>query len=79
VDNPNDVTVTHDFDTVDAARMFVNAEGLKKAMQEAGVTGPPGCPRCGSRRVVLLFDSSTNFQCNARYSVTRRTPYRCHK
>jgi hypothetical protein len=42
VDNPNDVTVTHDFDTIDAARSFVNAEGLKKAMQEAGVTGPPG-------------------------------------
>jgi hypothetical protein len=42
VDNPNDVTVTHDFDTAEAARTFVQAEGLKKAMQEAGVIGAPG-------------------------------------
>jgi hypothetical protein len=40
-DNPNDVTVTHDFDTVEAARKFAAAEGLKKAMQKAGVTGTP--------------------------------------
>ena len=42
VDNPNDVTVTHDFDTVEAARNLVQSEGLKKAMQEAGVIGAPG-------------------------------------
>jgi Antibiotic biosynthesis monooxygenase len=41
VDSPNDVTVTHDFDTAEAARTFVQAEGLKKAMQEAGVIGAP--------------------------------------
>lgn len=41
VDNPNDVTVAHDFDTTDAARAFASAEGLKKAMKEAGVSGTP--------------------------------------
>ncbi len=40
-DNPNDVTVTHDFDTPEIARAFTQAEGLKIAMQKAGVSGPP--------------------------------------
>jgi len=40
-DNAKDVTVTHDFDTVDAARTFTLAEGLKTAMQKAGVVGTP--------------------------------------
>lgn len=39
--NPNDVTVTHDFDTTDAARKFTEAEDLKKAMDKAGVSGIP--------------------------------------
>jgi len=40
-DNPNDITVTHDFATVEAARAFVNSEELKITMQNAGVVGAP--------------------------------------
>jgi hypothetical protein len=40
-DNPNDVTVTHDFATLEAAQAFANCEELKKAMQGAGVIGVP--------------------------------------
>jgi quinol monooxygenase YgiN len=40
-DNPNDITVTHDFATVEAAQAFVKSEELKKAMQNAGVVGTP--------------------------------------
>jgi heme-degrading monooxygenase HmoA len=40
-DNPNDVTVTHDFATLEAARAFVSSEELKKTMQNAGVIGAP--------------------------------------
>ena len=41
VDNPNEVTVTHDFDSVEAARTFTQAEELKNAMQRSGVIGAP--------------------------------------
>jgi len=40
-DNPNDITVTHNFATLAAAQAFVNSEELKKAMQDAGVVGAP--------------------------------------
>ncbi|HVI62539.1 MAG TPA: antibiotic biosynthesis monooxygenase [Bradyrhizobium sp.] len=40
-DNPNDVTVTHDFATLEAARAFAGSEELKQAMQRAGVAGAP--------------------------------------
>ena len=40
-DDPNDVTVVHDFATADAAKAFVGNEDLKKIMAELGVTGPP--------------------------------------
>ena len=40
-DNPNDVTVTHEFATIKAARAFVESEELKNAMQGAGVVGAP--------------------------------------
>ena len=40
-DNPNDVTVTHDFATLEAAQSFVGSEELKRAMQSAGVVGAP--------------------------------------
>jgi hypothetical protein len=40
-DNPNDITVTHDFSTVDAAQTFVKSEELHKNMQSAGVVGTP--------------------------------------
>ena len=41
VDDPNDVTVTHDFDDADAAKRFFAMPQLKEAMQEAGVEGEP--------------------------------------
>lgn len=40
-DDPNDVTVTHDFDSLDAAHAFVGSEELRAAMQQAGVTAEP--------------------------------------
>jgi hypothetical protein len=40
-DNPNDVTVTHEFGSVEAAQAFVKGDELKKAMQRAGVVGAP--------------------------------------
>lgn len=40
-DNPNDVTVTHEFASLDAAKAFVGSDELKKAMQGAGVVGAP--------------------------------------
>ena len=40
-DNPNDVTVTHDFATIEAARAFINSAELKSTMQNAGVVGAP--------------------------------------
>ena len=40
-DNPNDITVTHEFGSVEAAQAFVKSDELKKAMQKAGVVGAP--------------------------------------
>jgi len=41
VGDPNDVTVTHDFATSDAAHAFADSAELRSAMQDAGVAGPP--------------------------------------
>jgi hypothetical protein len=41
VDNPNDVTVTHDFKTADKAKAFASSPDLKTAMEKAGVKGTP--------------------------------------
>jgi quinol monooxygenase YgiN len=41
VDNANDITVTHDFKTVAAAKAFVASPELKAAMEKSGVTGAP--------------------------------------
>jgi hypothetical protein len=41
VGNPSDVTVTHDFDTAEKAKAFVESSELHKAMYNAGVAGPP--------------------------------------
>ena len=38
---PEMVTVTHDFDTVDAARRLAASDALKQAMVDAGVIGVP--------------------------------------
>ena len=40
-DDPNDITVTHEFTTLEAAKAFVASEELKKGMQTAGVVGAP--------------------------------------
>jgi hypothetical protein len=40
-DDPNDVTVTHDFASLEAARAFAGAPELKSAMSNAGVVGAP--------------------------------------
>jgi hypothetical protein len=40
-DNPNDVTVTHEFATLSTAQTFVESDELRTAMEQAGVAGPP--------------------------------------
>lgn len=40
-DNPNDITVTHEFASIEAAKALVGNEELKKIMQRAGVVGAP--------------------------------------
>ncbi len=40
-DNPNDVTLYHEFATMDAAKKFAGSDELKAAMQNAGVVGAP--------------------------------------
>jgi hypothetical protein len=40
-DNPNDITVTHEFGSVEAAQAFAKSAKLKSAMQGAGVVGTP--------------------------------------
>lgn len=41
VDNPNEITVTHDFKTLAKARAFAASGELRAAFQKAGVTGTP--------------------------------------
>jgi heme-degrading monooxygenase HmoA len=41
VDDPNDITVSHDFESADAARAFTSAGELESAMRHAGVTNAP--------------------------------------
>ena len=40
-DDPNDVTVTHEFASTAAAKKFMALPELKQAMQKAGVAGAP--------------------------------------
>jgi quinol monooxygenase YgiN len=40
-DNPNDVTVIHDFKSMEQARAFIASPDLKTAMDKAGVKGNP--------------------------------------
>lgn len=40
-DDPNDVTVVHDFASVEKAKAFAASAELKAAMQKAGVKGTP--------------------------------------
>jgi hypothetical protein len=39
--DPNDVTVYHDFATMEAAKAFAASDKLKQAMQRGGVQGSP--------------------------------------
>jgi hypothetical protein len=41
VEDPNGVTVFHDFGTVDEARAFAESARLREVMDEAGVLGAP--------------------------------------
>lgn len=41
VDDANEVTVSHTFDSVDAARSFAGSPDLKEAFQSLGVRGAP--------------------------------------
>ena len=41
LDDANDVTVWHDFESEDEARAFVASDGLREAMAKAGVAGAP--------------------------------------
>jgi hypothetical protein len=40
-ENPNDVTVIHDFHSLDKAKAFVASSELKVAMEKSGVKGTP--------------------------------------
>jgi hypothetical protein len=41
IDNPNDITVRHEFATLEAAQAFGGSSELVSAMHDAGVQGPP--------------------------------------
>ena len=40
-DDPNDVTVCHDFETLQSAQAFMESPRLRDVMAEAGVAGEP--------------------------------------
>lgn len=40
-DDPNDITVTHDFATMEAAKAFAGSSEMQAAMHDAGVEGAP--------------------------------------
>jgi hypothetical protein len=40
-DDPNDVTVWHDFETLESARGFADSPRLREVMSGAGVVGQP--------------------------------------
>lgn len=40
-DNPNDITVTHEFSTPDAAKAFMQLDELRSAMRTGGILGAP--------------------------------------
>ncbi len=41
IDDPNDLTVWHDFETLEQARSFTESAARKDAMAKAGVQGEP--------------------------------------
>ena len=40
-DNPNEVVVLMEWDSLEKARHFAQSDDLRKAMQQSGVSGPP--------------------------------------
>ena len=40
-DNPSEITVTHDFASLDAAQAFAGSPELRSALHDAGVVGAP--------------------------------------
>ncbi|HSR42620.1 MAG TPA: hypothetical protein VLL48_10620, partial [Longimicrobiales bacterium] len=40
-DDATDVTVWHDFESLDSAKSFAKSNELREAMEDAGVTGDP--------------------------------------
>jgi hypothetical protein len=40
-DDSNDVTVTHDFASLEAAQQFLASDEVRQAMEQAGVAGEP--------------------------------------
>ena len=40
-DDPNDVTVFHDFESLEAAKTFATSAWLREVMRKAGVIEPP--------------------------------------
>jgi hypothetical protein len=40
-DNPNDVTLTHEFSALEAAQQFAASDELHNAMSKAGIIGEP--------------------------------------
>lgn len=40
-EDPNDVTVWHDFESLETARSFAESDRLREVMAEAGVAGTP--------------------------------------
>jgi len=41
IDDPNDITVRHEFATLEAAQAFGGSSELRSAMHDAGVEGAP--------------------------------------
>lgn len=41
VENPNDVTLWHDFDDLESAHAFMGSPRLREVMTQAGVAGEP--------------------------------------
>ena len=41
VDNPNNVTAYHDFNSIEAAQSFASSQRLREVMEGAGVAGAP--------------------------------------
>ena len=39
--HPGDITVTHDFDSIDAARAFLGSDELRATMSQGGIANEP--------------------------------------